>query len=85
MKLLQKREVENNLYTKINFCREGEYFEDVDKEMSNIDNAVWEIRADEFCSGGEVIRSGQRIALWQVIAQFKDVYKRQMLLFIKFI
>ena len=48
-------------------CREGEYIDDVDNETSNINDAVWEIRADEFCSGGEVVRSGQRAALWQVI------------------
>ena len=51
VKLLQKRVVENNLDTKLNFCREGEYLEDVDNEMSNINNEEWEIRADEFCSG----------------------------------
>ena len=74
VKLLQKRVDENNIDTKINSCREGEYIENFDSEMSNINDAVWEIRADEFCSGGEVVRSGQHAAFWQVIEQFKGVF-----------
>ena len=66
VKLLPKRVVENNIDTKINLCREGEYL-DVDNEMSNINKEVWEIRADEFCSGGEAVSYTHL-----------DVYKRQV-------
>ena len=46
--------------------------ESFENEMGNINNAVWEVRADEFCSGGEVIRDDQRASLWQVIEQFRS-------------
>ena len=40
---MSEQVVENNLDTKINLCIEGEYLEDIDNEMSNINNYVWEI------------------------------------------
>ena len=43
VKLLQKRVDENNVDTRINLCREGEYIENFDSEMSNINDAVWEL------------------------------------------
>ena len=55
VKILQKRVGESDTDTRINSCREVEYMESFENEMGNINNAVWEIRADEFCSGGQVI------------------------------
>ena len=71
MKILQKGVSENSIDTRINACIEAEYMNEFEGEKSNINNAVWELRADEFCSEGEVVRSGQRAALWQVIERYR--------------
>ena len=55
VKLLKKRVDEENSDTRINWCREAEYIYDDDNEMSNINDAVWEIRADKFRSEGRCV------------------------------
>ena len=62
VKILQKRVGKSDTDARINSCREGEYMESFENEMGNINDAVWEIRADEFYSGGAVVRSDQRAA-----------------------
>ena len=74
IKILQKGVSENNLGTMVSACIETEYMSELESEKSNINDAVWELRADEFCSEGEVVRSGQRAALWQVIERYRGVF-----------
>ena len=74
VKILQKGVSENNIGTKVSACIEAEYMSESESEKSNINDAVWELRADEFCSEGEVVRSGQRAALWQVIVRYRGVF-----------
>ena len=74
VKLLKKRVDENDSDTRINWCREAEYIYDDDNEMSNINDAVWEIRADKFRSEGSGVGSGQRAALWQGVERVKGVF-----------
>ena len=56
VKILQKRVGESDTEARVNSCIEGEYIESFERERGDISEEMWEIRADEFCSGGEVVR-----------------------------